>query len=278
MKRTTTSVPRAAARTGGRLLLALAACGTGTAALWAATTYLVELVQSPARIDAVITTGVVLLGTMVATWYTLSAAVAALCLLARLTGMVWAGGEAVLRRQGAPLVRRLVTGAGGAALVAGSLVAPAHATGAELPEPLTLTWAPTETEPPGEPAPEEPEPPAEPAPEEPEQQDQPPVDEPGASKSEAVDATAGATEHHAPAADTTPASLHEPGQDDAAVHVVRSGETLWSIAAAHLGPNATDAQIAAAWPRWHQENIGVIGPDPDLILPDQALRVPGGTR
>src|SRR5690625_1665235 len=174
---------------------------------------------------------------MVATWYTLSAAVAALCLLARLTGMVWAGGEAVLRRQGAPLVRRLVTGAGGAALVAGSLVAPAHATGAELPEPLTLTWAPTETEPPGEPAPAEPEP-----------QDQPPVDEPGASKSEAVDATAGATEHHAPAADTTPASLHEPGQDDAAVHVVRSGETLWSIAAAHLGPNATDAQIAAAWP------------------------------
>ena len=48
---------------------------------------------------------------------------------------------------------------------------------------------------------------------------------------------------------------------------VRSGDTLWSLAADRLGANATTAQIAAAWPRWYAVNRRVIGADPSLILP-----------
>jgi hypothetical protein len=55
---------------------------------------------------------------------------------------------------------------------------------------------------------------------------------------------------------------------------VRRGDTLWDIAAAHLSADATDAEIADEWQRWFQANRSVIGPDPDLILPGQVLRVP----
>lgn len=57
--------------------------------------------------------------------------------------------------------------------------------------------------------------------------------------------------------------------------VVRRGDTLWDLAAAHLTPEATDSEIAAAWQRWYAENRSVIGADPDLILPGQVLTVPG---
>ncbi|HET7475582.1 MAG TPA: LysM domain-containing protein [Dermatophilaceae bacterium] len=56
--------------------------------------------------------------------------------------------------------------------------------------------------------------------------------------------------------------------------VVRRGDTLWDIAARYLGPGATAADIAAAWPRWHSANRAVIGPDPDLITPGLQLRPP----
>lgn len=56
--------------------------------------------------------------------------------------------------------------------------------------------------------------------------------------------------------------------------VVRSGDTLWSIAARHLGPDASPEDIAAEWPRWHQANRDLIGPDPDLIRPGQELVAP----
>lgn len=57
--------------------------------------------------------------------------------------------------------------------------------------------------------------------------------------------------------------------------VVVSGDTLWDIAARHLGAGATVEQIAAEWPRWYAANQGVIGPDPDLILPGTRLAPPG---
>jgi nucleoid-associated protein YgaU len=56
--------------------------------------------------------------------------------------------------------------------------------------------------------------------------------------------------------------------------VVQRGDTLWTIAARHLGPGASDAEIAQAWPAWFDANRGVIGDDPDLILPGQVLRAP----
>ncbi|MGO0575143.1 LysM peptidoglycan-binding domain-containing protein [Ornithinimicrobium panacihumi] len=57
---------------------------------------------------------------------------------------------------------------------------------------------------------------------------------------------------------------------------VRAGDTLWDIAASHLGPEATDEDIAEAWPRWYSANRDLIGPDPDHILPGQLLTIPTG--
>lgn len=56
--------------------------------------------------------------------------------------------------------------------------------------------------------------------------------------------------------------------------VVRRGDTLWAIARQHLGPGATDAEVAQEWPRWHRANQAVIGPDPDRLLPGMVLRAP----
>lgn len=61
-------------------------------------------------------------------------------------------------------------------------------------------------------------------------------------------------------------------------HVVTRGESLWSIAAAHLPSSASDREIAHAWPQWYAVNRDVIGPDPDLILPGQVLRAPEAVR
>lgn len=56
--------------------------------------------------------------------------------------------------------------------------------------------------------------------------------------------------------------------------VVRRGDTLWDIAARQLGPDASAAEVADEWPRWHRANREVIGPEPDLLLPGQRLRPP----
>lgn len=56
--------------------------------------------------------------------------------------------------------------------------------------------------------------------------------------------------------------------------VVRRGDTLWDLAARCLGPEATDEEIAAEWPRWYAVNRDVVGPDPDRILPGQQLVPP----
>ncbi len=55
---------------------------------------------------------------------------------------------------------------------------------------------------------------------------------------------------------------------------MRRGDTLWALAARRLGPDATDAEIAAEWPRWYGANDAVIGSDPDLLLPGQRLSPP----
>lgn len=49
---------------------------------------------------------------------------------------------------------------------------------------------------------------------------------------------------------------------------------MWDLCARHLGPQATNADIAQEWPRWYAANEDLIGPDPDLILPGQELVVP----
>jgi resuscitation-promoting factor RpfA len=55
---------------------------------------------------------------------------------------------------------------------------------------------------------------------------------------------------------------------------VRPGDCLWLIAAHWLGPGATTADVAREWPRWYALNRSVIGGDPDVIRPGQALVPP----
>jgi nucleoid-associated protein YgaU len=56
--------------------------------------------------------------------------------------------------------------------------------------------------------------------------------------------------------------------------VVRAGDSLWTLAARRLGPTASEAEIAAAWPRLYAANRAVIGTDPGLIHPGQRLVPP----
>lgn len=55
---------------------------------------------------------------------------------------------------------------------------------------------------------------------------------------------------------------------------VLKGDSLWSISAAHLGPYATDVEIAAEWPRWYAANKQTIGPNPNHLIPGQVLTIP----
>ncbi|GAB3530334.1 hypothetical protein GCM10027402_35420 [Arthrobacter monumenti] len=61
--------------------------------------------------------------------------------------------------------------------------------------------------------------------------------------------------------------------DEFTVTVLR-GDSLWSISAAHLGPYATDVEIAAEWPRWYAANKQTIGSNPNHLVPGQVLVIP----
>lgn len=56
--------------------------------------------------------------------------------------------------------------------------------------------------------------------------------------------------------------------------VVRKGDSLWSIAAAHLPADASDAEVATAWHLIYERNREAIGHDPDLLIPGQHLVLP----
>jgi len=55
-------------------------------------------------------------------------------------------------------------------------------------------------------------------------------------------------------------------------YVVRPGDSLWSIARAHPAPSG---DVGTRWRAIWRSNRGVVGDDPDLIHPGQALRLPG---
>ncbi|WP_223979940.1 LysM domain-containing protein [Arthrobacter sp. NicSoilB8] len=55
---------------------------------------------------------------------------------------------------------------------------------------------------------------------------------------------------------------------------VRAGDSLWSIAAAALGPFASDADIAREWPRLYASNREAIGANPHFLRPGQVLVLP----
>jgi len=84
-------------------------------------------------------------------------------------------------------------------------------------------------------------------------------------------APAGPVPPAAPAAPTAPAA---PASQRPGAVVVHRGDTLWSLARSALGPQATDAQIAAEWPRWWRANATVVGRDPDVLWAGQVLLPP----
>ena len=172
------------------------------------------------------------------------------------------GGRAdvVLQRWGAPLVRRITTGA----LIAGIAISPAAtaAPSASAP-PDDLGWRVSTgaaAAPPDKSAPDpdgaesaQDSPPAEPAP-------------PAVESAENAD----------PAASSGSAPDDGTGTrtDSAHTHTVEPGESLWSITAAALGPDATDAQIVQTWPLVYETNTEPIGSDPSLLRPGAELRLP----
>ncbi|MBZ2196380.1 LysM peptidoglycan-binding domain-containing protein [Occultella gossypii] len=94
---------------------------------------------------------------------------------------------------------------------------------------------------------------------------------------DATPTTATTSQTEAVAPSGTPTPRDAAGTATGAPHLVESGETLWSIAAAELARDAstvTDADIAAAWPHWYAVNAATIGPNPDLIQPGQELVPP----
>lgn len=85
-----------------------------------------------------------------------------------------------------------------------------------------------------------------------------------------------ATAPRAPVADapaTRPAPRPAPRHAAAVVSrrpaaiTVRTGDSLWSIAADRLGPGAAASDIDAAWRELYAANRDAIGADPDLIRP-----------
>ncbi|WSY19000.1 LysM peptidoglycan-binding domain-containing protein (plasmid) [Embleya sp. NBC_00896] len=72
----------------------------------------------------------------------------------------------------------------------------------------------------------------------------------------------------APGRRSEPASYPEPfpASEDGDDIVVRPGDTLGGIAAAHNLPDG--------WPALYAKNRATVGPDPDLIHPGQRLSLP----
>lgn len=66
------------------------------------------------------------------------------------------------------------------------------------------------------------------------------------------------------------------GRLDAAIHIIRSGDSLWDIAQARLPARASEAAISRHVLAVYRANRDVIGSDPDLIYPGTPLVLPGG--
>ncbi|WP_028050223.1 LysM peptidoglycan-binding domain-containing protein [Cellulomonas sp. URHD0024] len=267
--------------------------------------------SSVRTVDSLVEIAVCGTGALVAGWLAASALLALGCLAARLVGSSWHLGERVVHRCAPTVVRRslvLVVGASiglGAATGASAAVAPTPPpTATAAASSVTADdfgWAVTTPADAAAPGPT----PATAA---------PPVDVPTAASGSAPTATsavptpatpvstpatpelapatplpapatplpapvstpvAPAPQAAAPAAAQTPAPAAGTNREARTGDVVVvAGDSLWAIAARHLAPDASDAEIAASWPQWYHANATVIGPDPGLIVAGQELTAP----
>lgn len=256
------------------------------------------------RVESVVASLVVAVGVLATSWVGASALVAGTCAAVRSAGGAWRAGEAAVQRWAPGLVRRALAVAVAAGVGLGA-AAGAHAAVEAPPTPPGITvdlgWTPTaDLAAVGEPTPA---PTADPAAATPPGSAAttsvaPPAPDTASTSAPTPDAPATATPAAVPPAAVAPVTVAPVALTPVAAPVttpdvpaapapvggtveVRPGDTLWGIAARALGADASDAAIAAEWPRWYAANAATIGPDPDVLRPGQVLVVPtadGGTR
>ncbi|WP_425956364.1 LysM peptidoglycan-binding domain-containing protein [Xylanimonas sp. McL0601] len=267
---------RTRAASVGRLLALASGLGVAAAMLAARGVAITPRAASPgARAEDWVELGIVAAAALAAAWVALGATLGLVVVGAARAGVRWRSGEAAVRRLAPGVVRRLVRAGVGVGVGAGLALGPATAfaatpvTGpaaatvvadagsaadgldASIPGGVDLAWQPTAVVREASPSPASaavaPSPPAtaDPSPSPPPVAPPPPL--PSAPRA---------------------ASAAAPGEGTV---VVLRGDTLWGIAARSLGGEPTDAQILEATVRWYDANRGVIGADPDLVLPGQIL-------
>ncbi len=288
-----------------RFSLSLVAASTGAAALVLARLALTQhhalsglplAAWGPSQLSAATLGPLCLLAALTAAWHSLSALLALAASLSpaldtsrqgaspALLGLSRRAGRLV-RRWGAPAVRRLAAGA----LVASLGTAPALA--AEDVPADYLGWQPAQSAPatPGAP-PAQPQeaapgpgseafpgataaqdaqpsrtgPPVEPSPS--------PAGPAGPSRVEGTEPPVSAP---APATSSRPAPGAPNSPEGQRTHVVQPGDSLWSLSAEMLGPHAGAVQVAETWPLLYEANREAIGADPALIRPGTTLVLPG---
>lgn len=203
-------------------------------------------------IDDAVAAVVTVVGAAFLAWYVISALAFLVCTTAAAAGRRWRAGEALLERWGAPMLRRTAVAVIGVVVSTGVGATAAAGAGAPAPPlPDDLRWSATQHR----------------------------VDVPAGSPLPGEHGPAGnAAETPADVAGDPAGSPGEEAEPRSfRTHLVRPGESLWSIAAAHLrqrGVDPTDPLVAAEWPRWYSTNADTVGSDPHLIHPGQELLAP----
>lgn len=252
-------------RHGITALLVLAGSGYAARRLWTALLPLATLHSPAGLVEALVSNAVLIAGAVTAAWYFLTALAVLVSTLGRGFGASVTGLERMILRFGAPLLRRAValTAATTLALATPSWADEPDRTPAEATEStasassstpagrnaaflVDLGWVPTPNL--------------------------------GAESNPAADSPAAPGNRQAALALAQPARAQTEQERPAPKsYTVRPGDSLWTIAANHLGAGSSppSAQaIAAEWPRWYLANSGIIGPDPNLIHPGMTLIPP----
>lgn len=81
----------------------------------------------------------------------------------------------------------------------------------------------------------------------------------------------GPTPAPSPAPAPPPAPTPAPGPHGGAPHVVEPGDSLWTVVADQLGPEAGTSAVVAGVQEVYRANLAGIGADPDLIRPGLVL-------
>lgn len=236
-----------------RNILAIAVWGACAALLWVFASGLTPLsleTHATTLLTTLVTNAVLLIGALVCLWYLATATALLVSQAVRALGIGAHGLDRLISRVGAPLLRRVALWGTVGSLALGSPTAavalgdPASADSLAA-ESVPHVAAETHTL-------------------------------PGSRNAEFLIDLGWPTSTSAAPAPTRPV-VAEAAPEPQATHMVQSGDTLWAIAEAHLVANnhtADPAQIAAHWPRWHAENIDIIGTDPNVITPGLRLTAP----